>query len=636
MAGNNQLARRNDASADTSFVQQGQVDWVAFGNTLVTASIATLQRLSNSGVQELTYAAGLQLATRFRIGDIGQRRVEEAVQNLGSHAGFDNVLYFGFGYRSFARVLAESVPGLKCLALCACVAEMHTEIAAATILSALWTAVEYPDEYKPSISQFLCLIKACSGVISKSTFSETASVMLRSIPLRDSTELKLSPAEDIARVLTGLFDVSEGVRDQIVVTGGAECMFVAAISEWLFNFKTHVENDEGDTLFTSCGDCSTAQVQIHLGPLPGSSGISVARSTYVLRQPQDMILITDDDKSLLLNVRVSWDKCFQTIFATGFQILADMPNMLGTYLGSWSRLYLEKSLRYRDTEPRSPEACYGRGLVLSVMKNFPELDRPDIWSTAYPAAGGSIETAIAAIGNLTQTFRQRCSCRSCLENIPHGERGFSLDGDCILVLPHIMLDLARLLVWMQPDPSLYPTFRGIVDCYLEAGYSLNTDPVEVLNQGPLEDYRMVSSSVMKRAIQLFTGYRAPSGADEHTAIVQGGICFYVEALRNITADCDQLSRVYIVPGYISLRHQKYDVVKDGISIRDAPLTSNIEYQVVEGSAARVCSRKRRGESVEATALVRETGNDLAFCYKLTTPRDQICVQPRGFTHLYNE
>ncbi|KAI9664351.1 MAG: hypothetical protein M1831_002284 [Alyxoria varia] len=530
---------------------QGQVDWVAFGNTLVTASIATLGRLSGAGVQELTYAGGLQLATRFRIGDLGQRRIEEAVQNLGNHAGFDNILYFGFGYRSFARMLAESVSGLKCLALCTCLAEMHSEIVSAKILSALWTAVEYPDEYKPSMSQFMCLIKACAGVITKTTFSETAMVMLSPLRRPNDSELEVSSAEDTARVLRGLFEISTGIRDQVVVNGGAECAFVAALSEWLFNFKTHVEDAEGSTLFTSCPDGYTAQVRVQLfTSRPLSSEISLAQSTFVLRKPEDMLVQILDRHLLNLQLRVPWGKCLQTVFANGFQTLYDMPDCLGTFLGSWSRIY--RAHAFREIE-----------------------------------------------------FTRDWNAQSC----------------------HYAPEASY-------DPSLLPTVNGIVRTHEKLRRDLYIGLDGVPLQEPLENaylHGVSSSSVMQKAVELFTGYPARFDPAMCTATVQEGICCYKQALQTVTADPEQLSRVYIIPGHVSLGHQRYDIVKDG-NLAPSPMSKgDVEYQVVEGPAAREYSMDQRKENVKATALMSETGNELVFYYRFTTPRTQVDVQPGHFT-----
>ena len=120
------------------FMQQGQVDWVAFGNTIWTASSAVLQRFAAAGIQPATYGAGLVLFSQMRLDRVGQVRMEKVIRSLKSISGFGKVLWFGFKYQNFVHTMAETVPGLKCLAICACLAEAHSEGLAAWVLAELW------------------------------------------------------------------------------------------------------------------------------------------------------------------------------------------------------------------------------------------------------------------------------------------------------------------------------------------------------------------------------------------------------------------------------------------------------------------------------------------------------------------
>lgn len=121
----NNAVQIGGASGVSSFQQQGQVDWVAFSSTVYSASLAVMKRLADSGIQPLTYGAGLALATRFQLSEDGNRRVEEAVAQLRAYRGFEGVLWFGFGQKSFVRLLAEQQAGVNLLTLCACLGEAY-------------------------------------------------------------------------------------------------------------------------------------------------------------------------------------------------------------------------------------------------------------------------------------------------------------------------------------------------------------------------------------------------------------------------------------------------------------------------------------------------------------------------------
>jgi hypothetical protein len=115
----------NDGEANPGFVQQGQVDWVAFGNSTISASISVMQRFSAAGVQPVTVAGGLALGSRFELGKKGAQNMDVALKSLSGVFGYDKLLYYGFGYRSFVNILTETKVGVNLVALCACLVEMH-------------------------------------------------------------------------------------------------------------------------------------------------------------------------------------------------------------------------------------------------------------------------------------------------------------------------------------------------------------------------------------------------------------------------------------------------------------------------------------------------------------------------------
>lgn len=86
------------SSSNSNFVQQGQVDWVAFANSTITGSIAIMQRLSAAGVQPVTVAGGLALGSRLNLGKRGQQNMDVALKKLNGAFGYGRLLYYGFGY----------------------------------------------------------------------------------------------------------------------------------------------------------------------------------------------------------------------------------------------------------------------------------------------------------------------------------------------------------------------------------------------------------------------------------------------------------------------------------------------------------------------------------------------------------
>ena len=69
--------------------------------------------------------------------------INEALANLPSAGGFGQVLYFGFGYKSYVQILAETRSGVNFIALCSCLSKVHSQSVTARILSGLWKELKF-------------------------------------------------------------------------------------------------------------------------------------------------------------------------------------------------------------------------------------------------------------------------------------------------------------------------------------------------------------------------------------------------------------------------------------------------------------------------------------------------------------
>ena len=95
------------SSSHPIFAQNGQVDWVAFGNTAWNMTTAVLQRFSTAEIKPATYGTALAVGGRFHLGSKGCRRVNSTLQRLKGTGSFRKMLWFGFGRKSFIHFLAE-------------------------------------------------------------------------------------------------------------------------------------------------------------------------------------------------------------------------------------------------------------------------------------------------------------------------------------------------------------------------------------------------------------------------------------------------------------------------------------------------------------------------------------------------
>jgi hypothetical protein len=453
-------------TSDVGFVQQGQVDWVAFGKTIVPLTIDVLARLQGAGVQPITYAGALQLTASFSLPERGQQRLWDVINRLKCYNSASNLLYFGFGHRSFFRILTETVSGLKCIALCSCLAEMHSEAIAARILSALWHELGYPEDFEPSLPQFRALIKACGGALASSPFPEIANRMFPSVGDLDADD-KCSDPKDVAKALTGLFDISMGRKKSIAIVGGGDGAFIAAVAYWVFNLSIYVEDCDGNTIFSSSVTNlpvhpDSAQVYVRFADLEQSHGITISQSTYLLNDPKDLIHYTPDERLLHLRRRVPWDRCLKYTFGSAFDEFMKLPTAVWKFLGSFARISMALAEGEADVGDYSrqdfinfAEASYGQGFVDSSQTLFPELARPDLRNKMQSVLSLSFSEAQSYLEESGLTFQRSCSCVRC--------SGIETTSICFLILAATLVDLIVNVSPLQfeVESQLHPTFHGI-------------------------------------------------------------------------------------------------------------------------------------------------------------------------------
>jgi hypothetical protein len=637
---------------DPGFVQQGQVDWVSLSSAVVSLTVGSLTRLSGAGVQEITYVGALQLATRFQLADVGYRRVCEAIEKTQVASAFGNVAYFGFGYRSFIHMLADTVVGTKCIALCATLSEAHSEDLAARIVGSLWTAVGYPEDYKPSIAQFKCLVKACAGVLAQSSFPVTVGLMLG--PYRNFVrERKLpetSDPDNIARALQGLFDLSKGVRSRITVVGGAECSFIAALFQWLFDFKIHVEDSRGETLFLSSPGRDQVQVHVIYKQDDYLSTIVVSESTFVLGSPHDLLRYVPDSRLRLIRARVAWDTCLSRTFGRDFTDLLELPISLGGFLGGAARIYHALARAESEVGGFSRElfinfvdSSYGRGFAESAAKLFAELRSPVLLDTIHSVLLQSVEEACSTIEEAMIVFETKCSCVTCTNSVLASNRTGTEARLCLRALAATLLELISSIASIDFAPELLPTENGLFHIY-ERHERLSSrhwgyEPMEQLGNvlGLEKDAFLVNtgkrnpSVVMTNAICLFTGYELSLTELEtynfRTAVAENGVCVYMECLESMTPRPELLRRIHVIPGHIGRGTRMFDSIWDCAPTQVPSLQRVVIQRAVEEQ--QIAVEPYLPNSLTMTALVDEPSGpgQLSLYYRISTPQEQVLLQP---------
>ena len=658
----------NDGEPTPGFVQQGQVDWVAFGKSTISASISVMQRFSAAGVQPVTVAGGLALGSRFELGKKGAQNMDLALKNLSGVFGYDKLLYYGFGYRSFVNILTETKVGVNLVALCACLVEMHGVTVAAGILAALWKFEAFPERFEPAMSQFNALVTACAGVVTDTTFGQVGDIMLGDIrKLLPGKSMKtgfpmrsVSNAEDIAKALHGLFQISRNSLEYIEVVGGANCAFIGAFAHWLLDFTVHVEDEVGTTIYQNTSNRETVQVRIRYRSLDQvSTELHVTSRTYVLGNHYEMLIHTPWEDDLSLLIRTTWDCCLERVFWNSMRRLKSVSRILGEFLGSAARIFAALAEGEADVGEFSridfadfAYGTYGHGFVKSVGNVFPELDRVDgLEAIMLDASNASFKQALSSLQVLIDSLVRLCECDMCKDLANRRKtdtNDATKDKNCILVTTVTITSLVRLVAGTKRHGTIHPTITGLHHIYgrclqrIKVSCRTNSSPtvpdalgLHVNPHGPTSS-PLTPAFLMADVQCLFTGHR-PTEAEIHrnnyrTAFSYNGICCYLEVLHGPSSNAAVLRRIHVIPGRIQRGDREYSMVWD---CAPAPQSQLPLPKAKLGIKSVTLSSETRDDSIDVKALVTEESGEgqLIFYYQaLLQDARVIRIRPGMLTH----
>jgi hypothetical protein len=668
-----------NAGNATAFVNQGQVDWVAFGNTIYSASLAIMQRLAGAGVQPITHSGGLALASQFQLGQVGQRRIEAALTKLAGHGLFNNILHVGFGVHSFVNTVAETQAGINLVALCACLTDSHSEPMAARILAALWDVEGFPLAYKPSPTQFLRLIQTCAGVALVTTFGDIVDVMLggrgsghRHIVKHQEGPLMASEAHDIAKALHGLFKISKSEVEQINIIGGAECGFMAALAAWLFNVRVEVQDAAGHLIFTNLQGEDDAQVLIQYMDADDDFKLQLVTATYILRPHEELFRDSSESRMVHLIIRTPWDGCLKRVFGSTFQKYLKVSRQFGVFLGSAARIYAAIACGEASVGKFSRKeffhfapTAYGVGYIETVTRVFPELTRTtelvdtmmDCQLYAFEKAFDSLETCVHSMKNL-------CDCSICRAVTRPSS---SHSRQCLVVMLMTIRHVALVMASVINDSNIQPTVAGLEEISSLQGYfwfeaikaaehdtrflvpavvglKIDTDETFLEADLGLDSGRgFAAPSMLTAEIETLIFGRRPGDEEiektsNRTAFSRSGICVYIQALRGLTTRPESISLIHILPGHIQRGDSRYDRILDGVQSQTSFSSSQqeslelVKYDLLDRRHPTLVV-SLADTDVQMKALVAEPfeGKDIMLFYRASVPSGSIDIQPGVFT-----
>ena len=642
--------------------QQGQVDWVALGNSVFSSSFMILQRFADAGIQPITHQAGLAISTQFQLGEMGSRRVRDALGNVRVYHGFESVLWFGFGHKSFLALLTEQELGVNCAALCACLGETYGSARASQLLQALWKTNDFPNDLEPSRDQFQALVSSCSGLLLSTPFADVLRRMAGPYKENGRGIVFISPAasKDLAKALNALFQVSRGVLRAIEVHGGHDIAFLAAVAHWLFDLSLWVQMDEETTLFNSCVCPEQASVRLYYADvnIPQNSLIRISATTFVLRSVQD--LITDDPYSPI-TFRISWDVCLSHLFNFELEDVLCQAALLGKALGSVARIYeaiatcevdvgeLSRA-HFINFQPRG----YGRSFVDSICALMPEIGSNGAFlEGAKTNLRQSVAENVSALQELVEKLRANCPCKICANNPANISREKSCNVAVLLFLRHI----GDIMAHVDSDPLMNPTETGLGDALVMQivtwkefqigrrsliGMIMGVPHVSDSPAGVTRFARIPQpfhlDYVLDQVSRLFIGQSHHSEFNDRpmhrdkaqcTALSKAGVCVWLDALRSVNTNPGSMSTVHVVPGQIACKKRNYASVWDltPASTNYIPEMPNVVFSPSESFAIMPMQASGLGLSLKGLATERGVEGTIGFAYQVTRVSPTRYLQP---------
>jgi len=623
----------------------------------VSAPIGILARLSGAKVDSLTLAIGRHLFGIFQLGEQGNARVADALSKLDSFPSFQSILWFGFGLKHVVHILADTAQGATCVALCACLAEVHALERSAQIVDILASIVmqDADIELRPSMNQWIQLIKSCHGIFARSSFSLLAERLMSladsSMEPRVGHELvgdegspTVMPAaarrsgsiKALAEVLIELSKVTTGKLRTITIIGGAECGFVLALADWLFGLSTAVTlASTGEVLNKSrCPDASDAQVLWILSYPEEISGLQtqiIARS-YIIPNGDDIFFVGKAEYIHLAG-RVPWDSLIAHCFGEKGRRLLAMPTVLGTALGTAARIFTAAakgdtavSQGNRRLYGFYHDASHGIGFVNTAVSTLPEL-KP-MRSTMDLAIQGTFKQAAEGYIEAMNRISMACGCEVCCQ-----EALDELDVDtyddlgiepfCLTFLAAVIVRLVQCISCVDVAPSqqdaLCPSRLGIELFYLsyrELGRMVDRSIDRLFGDS-------ANANMLYEAALVYGGRHFSDKSPHNTsAIVNSGLCFFYAIMNGLTDDPALARRVTVVPGCIGSGIRTYDSVIDWKRSMPTYPATKVATETIPPAVLDAAS-----QDISASIVVAENFNTVALSWRLSCQKGECWIGP---------
>ena len=604
--------------ASANFQQQGTVDWVELSGRSVHCSVAVLARLSKAGIDPFTLQVGRAICTNFSLHPTAQGRISDAILALKKFGSYGDIIWFGFGVKHVVTDLAETEQGLTLVAICAALSTTYDSLYGARVLRELCGLCKAPQSFSPAIRQWKTLVELCAGILTSGHFNLVLDGLRRLVSGgRNAPELEANRCPTtylaLAEAILTIAQVTSKRLAGATFTGGLDCIWLAAVAEWIFSLDVVMYSSAGVLLYRSRSlDQQPPQITVvYLGIETEWEEQSFMREKTSLIGSGRTLFVREDDKPLdrahFFNWRSSWSTILHDTFHGSVDKLltGEKAYQFGLYLYCESVIQ-EPDLRHmsaRDTtQPMAhhfadnhvdpllwtQESSRGHKFLSFAAKRLPEL-------------GPGLEHDFSSIPQ-NDVFRYGLAARHALES-----KCTHHPFVCLTKLAEVIVGFLWIMLVSEIDEEIPPSITGLSNLYRWA------DSCPLSKEGRIMDICGGQPRQTALVFYVLSGLTVDSEeqasvslSSNFLAMAGAGICVYRQALVDPKLPPDSVSKLRVVSGYISHSGAIFKRIQNLSGWR----SRNRNLPAFSFDASSIC------ESVDAIVQETDRDSELAMAYQV--------------------
>ena len=534
--------------ASSNFQQQGSVDWVELSGRSVNFSVAVLARLSKAGIDPFTLQVGRAICTTFSLNPVAQQRISEAIQALRKFGSYGDVIWFGFGVKHVVTDLAETEQGLTLVALCAALSSTYDSLYGARVLRELCCLCKAPQAFSPALRQWKILVELCSGILNVGHFALLLDGFRRLVSGgRNAPHLAANryptASSTLAEAIITIAQLTTRQLSSATFTGGFDCIWLAAVAESIFSLDvviSIISKSADIQLYRSRSlDQQPPQLNIlYTENLTDWQDQRVVSEKTTLIRSVRTLFVREGGDSLYDPYPFNWRSSWSTILHDTFPGAIDM--LLTGNIGYQFGLYVYYVTMVDTGVQEVGNASMCDRIHFLFCDNFVDLRGHGFLSFAskrLPELSHCLEQDFS-LAPQDQFYRRFVEARKVIDSNFKSRGGLNST-----VLPEVIVLFLWILLASDMDEQIAPSITGLRWLYEYLQSMKNNDRVSPVTRLRNEQMALVHG-VLSGPVELSTSRNV-------VAIGGAGVCVYRQVLLDPNLSPDSISRIRVVPGYIS-------------------------------------------------------------------------------------